>query len=232
MITHRFILNLKRMSEKKYNILYLYKESNTHALRFSLRSLVNVPHDKVYIVGDKPGWMQNVVHIPYEFKKTKIINEWEQIFKACEVIKGEFLLFNDDFYILKELDSYCFTKGDITRKSSKYYNAYLRTKKLFENFESYEVHAPMLIECNKFLALRKKYDISKCFLHRSVYGNHYKCEAKEVADNKIRDVSQIDRRLNMDFASTADKVEESQQFINKLRGLFPEKSIYEAYDIS
>ncbi len=219
------------MSEKKYDILYVYKKCSTVALRFSLRSLVNVPHNKVYIVGDKPEWIQNVTHIPYGFKYTKIINEWKQILKACKVIKGEFLLFNDDFFILKPLEDLCYIKADITRSSSKYYNAYLRTKKLFKNFQSYEVHAPMLFDSKKFLALEKKYNIKRCYLHRSVYGNHYKCEATKVSDNKIRNVKGVEKRFKRSFASTTNKVERRPEFIDKLKEVFPEKSIYENNDI-
>ena len=42
------------------------KSVNDNAeLRFSLRSLKNIEHGNVYIVGYKPLWVKNVIHLPY-----------------------------------------------------------------------------------------------------------------------------------------------------------------------
>lgn len=218
------------MSEKKYDIVYVYKKAGTDILRYSLRSLVNVPVGEVFIVGDKPSWATNIVHIPYNFGKSKIQNEWGQLFEACRHTE-DFLLFNDDFIILKPIERYMFYRGEIRRPSSAYYNAYLRTKKLFKDFKNYEVHAPMFFVSEKFLNLSNEYDIRRGYLHRSLYGNHYKCGGEKVKDNKIYRPPRIHTAFKKSFLSTVNKIERDKEFKKLLHGVFPEKSIYEADDI-
>lgn len=218
------------MSDRKYNIVYLYKKTNTDILRYSLRGLKNVPVGEVFIVGDKPPWATNIIHIPYAFGKSKIQNEWGQLFEACRHT-DDFLLFNDDFIILEPIERYMFFKRDIRRPSSVYYNAFLRTKKLFSGFKNYEVHVPMYFVSKKFLKLKNEYDIRRGYLHRSLYGNHYKCGGVRVKDNKIYQPHKIEGAFKKAFLSTTNKIERNEQFKTLLHGVFPEKSIYEADDI-
>lgn len=48
------------------DILYLCRPGENLELRYSLRSLRNVPHGRVWIFGDCPDWVTNVnlVHQP------------------------------------------------------------------------------------------------------------------------------------------------------------------------
>ena len=56
------------------DIVYLIKvdpENDSEELRYSLRSLKNIPHQKVILVGEKPEWVTNVEFIPVAQTKTK-----------------------------------------------------------------------------------------------------------------------------------------------------------------
>lgn len=210
--------------KKHIDVVYLYKANNTHAFRYSLRSLVNVPVRNVIVVGDLPEWIQNVHYIPHTFGSNKIMNAWNQLLRACEAT-DEFLLFNDDFYIFQPLNEYAYHKADM-RKSGRYQKAYERTKRLFPNFKNYEVHAPMHINSLKFQELRSIYDLTNEYLHRSLYGNHYQISGKMIKDNKIYSTARIDNLRGL-FASTTDLVEISQEFVSTMSQIFNEKSIYE-----
>ena len=222
---------MKKTSDRKYDIVYLYKNAGTEAIRYSLRSLVNVPVDRVFIVGDKPPWATNVTHIPFKFTGSKMLNEWNQMLLACKVTE-DFLLFNDDFFILQKLDTFDFYKKDIRRPSSKYFNAYMRTMRLFKSPKNFEVHAPMYFQSEKFQKVAKKYPIRRGLLHRSVYGNHYDISGTMTKDNKIYRFDQIEKKLQRPFASTANKIEKAVEFKRLMLKLFPNKSIYEADNFS
>ncbi len=185
-----------------------------------------MPHDRVFIVGDCPSWVQGVTHIPFTFGKSKVLNEWRQLFAACKHT-DHFLLFNDDFYILNTLKATCFAKDDIKPRRSNYYKTYLRTKALFDGFVNYEVHAPMLFKSDKFLKLENEYDIQRGYLHRSVYGNHYGVPALLVQDNKVYSRLKLHKAFGQDFLSTTDTVEKSKEFKNMIHKRFESKSKYE-----
>ena len=82
------------------DVVYIFKEdaeNNSEDLRYSLRSLRNLPHNKVFIAGDKPAWATNIRHIPVAQTKTKGEN-WSMnlsaTVKSLEV-SDNFLMMND-----------------------------------------------------------------------------------------------------------------------------------------
>ncbi len=216
------------MWDKRYDVVYLYKKVGTQGLRFSLRSLVHVPVRDVIFVGDMPEWVQNAHHIPYEFGASKILNEWGQMFAACEAT-SEFLLFNDDFYLFEPLTHFAFHKKHTQGRGGKYQKAYNRTKSHFKDFKNYEVHIPMHFDSSAFRELKNAYTIKREYLHRSLYGNHYKIDSVFVRDNKVYSPKSIDK-VRGGFASTTNKVERHKDFISKMSEIF-KQSKYERDDI-
>jgi len=73
-------------------------------LRFSLRSLVNVPHGRVWMVGYKPSWVRGVEFI--EGGNTDMpaprANLYNNLILACQHpgISDQVLIMNDDFYFI------------------------------------------------------------------------------------------------------------------------------------
>ncbi len=86
------------------DIVYPYRLTpDDDEIRYSLRTLVNMPHGTVWIVGDKPPWVQNINHIPHRNeKRSRFRNALENVLAACQVneISDRFILMNDDFFIL------------------------------------------------------------------------------------------------------------------------------------
>ena len=72
-------------------------------LRLSLRSLERNAKglESVFIVGEKPRWIKNVVHIPVDDVYTRENNVFRKILTACKLdISKNFFFMNDDFYIM------------------------------------------------------------------------------------------------------------------------------------
>ena len=142
-------------------------------LRYSLRSIAkHYPNHKVWIVGYKPKWLQNVNYLPTEQKGTKWSNSTSNVIEACkcEEISEDFILMNDDFYCidptlsLEEIvDSSLGLLDDVIARFKKqksewakgfeYINKLLKDLKVKEPLYSYEAHLPLKINKKKLLYL-------------------------------------------------------------------------------
>lgn len=79
-------------------------------LKYCLRSIeqhTNV--DKVFIVGDKPKNVKNVIHIPHkrrEYIDNRAWDVWHKVYTACkdERLSEDFVWFCDDHFLLEDLD--------------------------------------------------------------------------------------------------------------------------------
>lgn len=76
---------------------------NNDELRFSLRSLTNIPHGQVWFVGHKPAWATDVGHLPGDRFKTKYANAFDGILRACHDprISETFILMDDDMMVMQ-----------------------------------------------------------------------------------------------------------------------------------
>lgn len=75
-------------------------------LRYSLRSVVNLSHRKVWIVGHCPGWVRNVERIELEPLEDKFDNQRQSLLAACDDdrITSDFVLMNDDMFVMHPVD--------------------------------------------------------------------------------------------------------------------------------
>lgn len=195
------------------DILYILGRGSKHddmELRLSLRCLEKNARgvDRVFIVGNCPDWVQNVTHIPAEDTWTAENNAFQKILKACQSdISKEFLLMNDDFFILKPsalpISEYgYFVRGFLKYKKedTPYNRSINKTLDVLAHFGiadplNFDVHCPIIIQKNKFLLLNcvaehfKKEDTG--VLCRSLYANLFKCQDLfsefKVKDTKIYD---------------------------------------------
>lgn len=177
-------------------------------LRYSLRSLKNIPHDKVFFVGGCPRWAKNIIHIPTEQKGTKYKNTTNNLITACNDprISANFILMNDDFFILeqiknptKELNLYMGTVQSYIDKLKKRHptgSAYIKgmeqTKGFLEGLGvseplSYELHIPFVLNKKKFLKMFELTGVKEipCFHKRTVYGNLHLKGGTDTKDVKI-----------------------------------------------
>lgn len=229
------------------DILYtLRKNYDGEELRYSLRSLENIPHDKVFFVGGCPSWAQNIEYIPSDQFGTKYKNTTHNLQIACynRNLSDDFILMNDDFFILEpttpeDLNLYNGTvQSNIDRLNQKYIGGtpYSRgaeqTQDLLKKLGiadplSYELHIPFVFNKKNFLEMldiKGALDIP-CLHKRTLYGNLYLKGGKDMRDVKVfmRDgfmPKQIGKFLSCD---------EMGFYIvsNFLQQKFPHKSKYE-----
>ena len=231
----------------KMDIVYTLRDKyDSEELRFSLRSLKNIPHDKVFFVGGCPRLAKNIIHIRTEQTGTKYKNTTNNLITACNDprISANFILMNDDFFILektgpKELNFYNGTvQSNIDGRLKKYPNGnpYIRgmiqTKEFLQGIGiaeplSYELHIPIVLNKKKFL---KIYDLPgvdsiPCFHKRTVYGNLYLKGGNDTRDVKVFGGDGFLPKKIGQFLSCDDMG--FYVLHNFLVNKFPQKSIYE-----
>jgi hypothetical protein len=88
------------------DIVYVCRPGPNEELRYSLRSLANLPHGKVWVFGAAPEWVTGaeVVRVPREpgaHATTKA-----NLKAAClhPEVSEEFVYFNDDFYVMQPME--------------------------------------------------------------------------------------------------------------------------------
>jgi hypothetical protein len=89
------------------DFVYICKDGNNEELRYSIRSVVeSFPNSKIWVVGGKPNWYTgNYIEVTQNLSKYR--NAIENLKALCnsEEISDRFVLMNDDFYIVKNIDS-------------------------------------------------------------------------------------------------------------------------------
>ena len=213
-------------------------------IRFSLRSVEKyLRHGRIFIVGECPKFLRNVIHVPAtDSYENKLANAVFKIRAACREIdlSEKFILMNDDFFILWPMHSvsamHLGTLGqgilNHSTKTGYYYMAMRKTRDLLisaghANPLNYEVHAPMIIEKQKFLDISDAIEWEDGFLFRSIYGNTFNVGGKKRIDTKIHQIEQIELLTKGDIVSTADRVVLRAEFQHFIYDTFPTPSRYE-----
>ncbi len=240
------------------DVVYIFKEdaeNNSEDLRYSLRSLQNLPHNKDFIAGDKPAWATNIRHIPVAQMKTKSEN-WSMnlsaTVKSLEV-SDNFLMMNDDFFIMKKLSTMpnlnMGMMADVITlykqrypEGSTYIDKMCRLYEIlklqgYDNPVSYELHTPMILSKQKVIDFYSKMQGQQILQFRTYYGNYYNLGGEPVEDVKIF----LDNKHNSpDYTINPEQYLTEQVFISStggafkkglvgdfIRKSFPNKSIYE-----
>jgi hypothetical protein len=96
------------------DVLYVVRPGeNNLALKFSLRSLANLPHRRVFIAGYCPSWVRNVTAIPVRKLPSKlnaIENNLRHALRHPE-LSERVTYWNDDFFVLEPIDEIPVTHG-------------------------------------------------------------------------------------------------------------------------
>ena len=223
------------------DIVYFTREGENEELKYSLRSLSNLKYDRVVFYGGCPKGIRpdRWIH-PDQIGRTK----WDRVKNmyrtACldDNITEEFILMNDDFYIMRPTDipvAYrCSLEhhimemelafGDRITQYTKLLRGVLRTLTAMNKTTfSYDLHIPMVFNRKKLLYLLNNFPD----LHgmRSLYGNYWEIGGKQMDDVKARNAHELIDD-NLTFLSSSD--ESWGGNIGKLvKGRFPERSKYE-----
>jgi len=223
------------------DVVYIVRPGdNNEELRYSLRSLVNVPHDRVWIAGHKPNWVTGVEHIPTEQNSRKWWNARRNLTAAVDHpdMPDQFVLFNDDFFVLDPMDSIPVLHRGPVASTIKYLNmavgpsAYMRglvaTSQMLTTWGipdplCYSLHVPLPIVKDGMRAVLQASEGRKDRLHlRTLYGNLMAIGGEEIADCKI---NRRNPTPTGPFLSTSDATFAEAQMA--LYERFPDPSPYE-----
>ena len=220
------------------DVVYVCRSGDNEELRYSIRSVVAnfETVGKVWVVGSKPDWYSGNF-IAVTDTSTKFNNIRYCIKAACEsdLISDNFLLMNDDFFILRNQNSGILYHGGLlynryqthtaTNGPNGYAKLLLQThealrKEGVEEPLNYDLHTPMVINKEKMLTV-----VDQPLSIRSYYGNKFNVGGNEIEDVKVYE-SKGPSKINSDtFLSTEDR---SFSFVeNFLKEQFPIPSIYE-----
>jgi hypothetical protein len=181
------------------DFVYICKDGDNEELRYSIRSVMaSFPDAKVWVVGGKPSWYTG--HFIFiQQRSAKYINAINNLKTICssEDISEEFVLMNDDFYIIEKINSIeTFHGGLLLDKINLYkkitsQSGYIhKLEKTFDKLRDlgmtspldYELHVPMVMEKQKLKTVLKH---GSEFLWRSMYGNMFNVGGEEMVDVKV-----------------------------------------------
>ena len=144
------------MSTPPPDVVYIVREGPNDELRFSLRSLVNVPHGRVFVVGHAEPWVDGVVHIPMPDIPDKFTSQRAKLAAAVleRDLSEDFILMNDDHYIVERMPSisifHRYRWGCTNVPTHTAWHGVLRQTaewmgtQGFPNPRTYECHTPLL----------------------------------------------------------------------------------------
>lgn len=227
------------------DFVYICRDGDNEELRYSIRSVINsFPKAKVWVVGGKPNWyVGNYIDVgQIGLKYNNAINNLNALCDS-EEISDDFVLMNDDFFILKQIDNIeYFHGGFLYNKINRFKqlsrgSAYIKKLMVTEqtlkdyNVESpldYELHVPMVMNKQK---LKTIIDKDQNCLWRSLYGNLFNVGGTETTDVKIYHSNanqSISYKITNDsiYAST-DDITFKELWATNLKKSFPHKTIYE-----
>lgn len=232
------------MFTQDLDIVYCVKdEPDNEELRYSLRSLCNIPHRFVWIYGGCPKWLNHGTVKCMELSQ-KLPTKWDNtrylLGKIAQnpSISENFIWFNDDFFVTKPIkklgywyDGTLHSRGNRTIRNGEYSQwgtrVILTGDELAKNNKlplNYELHLPIIFNREKLAVVLKLYD-EQC-LPRSLYCNHWQVVSHPRADVKVENVL---TRLSNDvsYCSTDDLTFGKGNIGKELRNIFSQPCKYE-----
>jgi len=207
--------------------------SATDELRFSLRSLAHIPHDRVFIAGWKPEWVKNVTHVGTVQSKGRWENAFRNMKAVLDQVSEEFVLMNDDFFIMEPFDRIpVLHRGPMgtVGQNSSYQKARANVYRIaqtagVEEPLSYELHVPFVYDrdlLKETLGHLNGENIAG--FQRSLYGNWNRIGGEYMADCKVTSNRPVP---DVPFLSTSDASFRGGKIGKLIRERFPEPSPYE-----
>ena len=232
------------------DLVYICRDGENEELRYSIRSAVkNLKHDNIWVVGGKPDWYTgNFIEVRQSADKYYNARQNMKAIVKSPDISDNFILMNDDFFILKRINRLQVYYGGVlmerirylkrTYGSSSYTNMLYYTLTYLKRFHgiqrplNYALHVPFPMN-KQNLAQIIDIDIS----WRVAYGNIFHVGGTEVIskDGKNKDIKvyikdgnfiDIEKNSISDkFLSTEDNSFET--VLPFLKKKFPDPSQYE-----
>lgn len=179
------------------DVVYICRPGDNEELRYSIRSVVkHMPHDNIWLIGNKPRWYDGkFLPVPDTSNKYENIRNAIKSASMNNDISEDFVLMNDDFFVIKPLTEIpTFHGGLLIDKINEYrsLNASARYIKILLNTHrfltrsgisnplDYDIHTPMIMNKTNVQKI-----IDKKHFPRSMYGNIFNVGGTEIKDVKI-----------------------------------------------
>ena len=224
------------------DFVYICRSGDNEELRYSIRSVLNsFPDGVIWVIGGRPDWYcGNYIEVSQDKNTyTNAVNNLKALCNSLEIDK-DFILMNDDFFIINKIDSVKYFYGgtlpekislykDLTGSSS-YIDKLVKTSNRLQKYKieqplDYELHVPFPMNKEQLSKVLVKNDK---LLYRSIYGNLFNVGGSKIEDVKVYDHGGLIKKsfdyLNSysDFLSTTDS---SFNMIGPiLKEKFPNKS--------
>ncbi len=224
------------------DFVYMCRSGENEELRYSIRSVVkNAPVRNVWVIGSKPDWYSgNFMYVD------PVGNSFDNVRANLKAVIGnkdiseDFVLMNDDFFIIKSIDSMKVYHGglliDRYRRHQDlagpnyYANSLMKSDKILKQGGievplNYELHVPMVINKTNL-----SYTIDNPASIRSYYGNMYQIGGEQINDVKIYSHPRLRSSSSSMENGTPFVSTEDDAFVrieSVIKEMFPTKSPYE-----
>lgn len=220
------------------DVVYPYKRSpGDFELRYSLRSLSNVPHDRVIIAGDVPfGTSDQVVTVKNpRVGGDRYMSSTSNIFAVINTgdLSDDFIVMNDDIFVLEPWTFRHEDRGPIseyTEAKGEYRSRLVSTAGLLRSHGIaeplfYGLHTPTVYNRGRLLDLIREFPMPKYkYLLRTLYNNLFPRPSVRKDDVKVKE---WDGNWTGDVLSISDNVAASPTFHAWINSRFPVPSVYE-----
>ena len=184
------------------DVVYVNRTGDNPELRYSLRTLSNVPHGTVHIAGYVPPWVKNVngIAVTPSANKYRSMEANLQAALLSDEVSDPFYLFNDDFFILKKMqkiptlhrgllqdviDSYAVRSVGNRLTGLRQAQSLLQGLGVEEPLYCYEMHSPLLVQKEGMLETLSLRGSINVYMLRTVYGNLLKIGGRQSSDVKV-----------------------------------------------
>lgn len=214
------------------DVVYVTREGgDTESLRYSLRSLANIPHGTVWISGGLPSWCGNVNHIYKDLEGNEVPEQEDSnlnLYQACLVptLSEQFIFMNDDFFIMQPMEAIpTMHQGSLDavieryKTGNRFHQAYSLVKTKQELMRlgfapgellSYELHMPMIFSKSKVIEMFQEYPQPLFALRpRTMYGNKYKLKGayqEDAKDTPNQEVALLSTGADFAISLTGERV--------------------------
>jgi hypothetical protein len=232
-------------------LIPLYKSKIDYLdLRYCLRSIEKhlKNYGNIYIIGQKPKWIKNVTHIPFEDnpkKEFKERNIYNKVLRFCTYTgsSDDFLFMNDDHILLQETDAInypFYSNGDLTERMNKnksnyratlnHTRKYLRALGLPETH--FDVHCPIVYNKELFIKTFAPVDWNRPWGYtiKSIYASVNGKKPEPFFDCKMTTdatMQEIELKLQGRHIMSCDDGALKENLITYLNRELAEKSRYE-----
>jgi hypothetical protein len=244
------------MQTKNLDVVYVLgtgSRFDNNEIRLSLRSIEkNLSHRNVFIVGEKLAWFKTLRTGLKTIKMDdvgddKLINTREKLKKVCnhKDLSDDFILMNDDFFIMKPTHDIKPEHRDKLKSSYKKHPSqkgyYAQAMKdtidfLYKNGIKepldFSLHRPFIFNKKKLLKVIELMEQDgRQLLTRTIYGNMEGIKGTKKKDVKIKSVQDFEDPffIENDVISTTDAIVKRKAFRCFMHPHFYKQSKYEKF---